>query len=316
MKTYLVRRALQSIPLVLLVTFLSFSLLLLLPGDPVSSLLSGGEALDEETREAYREELGLNEPIPIQYALWLKRAATGDLGTSTQTRRPITDEVQSRIQPTLQIGIAGLFVGLLLGIPAGAAAAVWRNSIIDRLITVIAVAGVAVPGFFFGILLILLFSVQLGWLPPLGYRSVLDDPWLGLKLTILPAAVIGWELSAIITRQLRSSMLEVLGNDYIRTARSKGLRERRVITMHAMRNAMLPVLTVIGLLVGRILAGAVVIETIFAIPGMGRMLVSAVNARDFPAVQGVVLLVALSVVLMNIITDLAYAALDPRIRYT
>ncbi len=314
MTAYLVKRCLQAIPLLLLVTFLSFSLLLLIPGDPVSNLLSGGESLDPEVREQYRKEIGLDKPVPVQYTLWLGRLVQGDFGKSTQTRRPIAEELKTRIPATLQIGIGGMIVGLIIGIPAGIAAAVRHNTLFDRFITMISVAGVAMPGFWFGILLILLFSVRLHWLPPLGYVNILDDPGQALKLMILPCLVIGWELSAVVTRQLRSSMLEVLRQDYVRTARAKGLHERRVVWVHALRNGLMPVVTVIGLLVGRVVAGAVVVETVFAIPGMGRMLVGAVNANDFPAVQAIVVLVAVSVVAMNIITDVVYAALDPRIR--
>jgi len=316
MTAYLVNRGLQTIPLLFIVTFLSFSLLLLLPGDPVTSLLSQGEAVDPELREAYRKELNLDKPIPVQYIFWLGRASVGDFGNSTQTRRPVAEELRSRVPATLQIGIAGFIVGLLIGIPAGIAAAVWHNSMIDRVVTLFSVAGVAIPGFWFGIMLILLFAVKLHWLPALGFERITDDPVRALKLMILPATVIGWELSAVITRQLRSAMLEVLRQDYVRTARAKGLHERRVVWLHALRNALLPVVTVIGLLLGRILAGAVVIETIFAIPGVGRLLVGAVRAHDFPVVQAIVLMVAISVVFMNIITDVVYAVLDPRIRYS
>lgn len=316
MTAYLLRRGLQSLPLLLLVTFMSFSLLLLLPGDPVTSLLSQGEAVDPAVREAYRKELRLDRPVPVQYAYWLSRAFSGDFGKSTQTRRPVAEELRNRTPVTLQIGLAGFVLGLLIGVPAGIAAAVWHNSAIDRAVTLFSVAGVAVPGFWFGIMLILLFSVKLRWLPALGFERITNDPGRALQLMILPAAVIGWELSAVITRQLRSSMLEVLRQDYVRTARSKGLHERRVVWLHALRNALLPVVTVVGLLLGRILAGSVVIETIFAIPGIGRLLVGAVRSHDFPVVQAVVLMVAVSVVLMNIITDVVYAALDPRIRYS
>jgi peptide/nickel transport system permease protein len=316
MTAYLVRRGLQTIPLLLIVTMLTFSLLLLLPGDPVTSLLSQGEAVDPELKEAYRKELHLDKPIPVQYAYWLSRAFVGDFGDSTQTRKPVAAELRSRIPATLQIGLAGFVVGLLIGIPAGVAAAVWHNTVIDRMVTLFSVAGVAVPGFWFGIMLILLFSVKLHWLPAVGFERITDNPGQALKLMVLPATVIGWELSAVITRQLRSAMLEVLRQDYVRTARAKGLHERRVVWLHALRNALLPVVTVIGLLLGRILAGAVVIETIFAIPGVGRLLVGAVRSHDFPVVQAIVLMVAVSVVLMNIVTDVVYAALDPRIRYS
>ena len=316
MTAYLVRRGLQAIPLLFLVTFMSYSLIILLPGDPVSSFLAGGEGLDPEARAEMRKELNLDKSIPEQYVLWLKKIVVDrDLGKSVgSSRRPIAEDLKSRIPATLQVGIGGLLVGLLIGIPAGIIAAINHNSIVDRLVTMLSVAGVALPGFWFGIMLILLFSVKLRWLPPFGYESIFDNPVQALKLMILPCIVIGWELSAIITRQLRSSMLEVLRQDYIRTARAKGLHERRVVWLHALRNAMLPVVTVIGLLVGRILAGSVIVETVFAIPGVGRMLVTAINQSDFPAVQAVVLLVAVSVVAMNLVTDMVYAVIDPRIR--
>ncbi len=316
MTAYLVRRAIQTIPLLFLVTLMAYSLVILLPGDPVSAFLSGGEGLDPEAREEMRKELNLDKSIPEQYVLWLKKIVVDqDLGRSVgSSRRPISEELRARIPATLQIGIGGIVVGLLIGVPAGILAAINHNSRIDRLVTMISVSGVALPGFWFGIMLILLFSVQLRWLPPFGYESVFEDPVLALKLMILPCTVIGWELSAIVTRQLRSSMLEVLQQDYIRTARAKGLKERRVVWTHALRNAMLPVVTVIGLLLGRVLAGSVVVETVFAVPGVGRMLVSAINQSDFPAVQAIVLTVAVAVVTMNLLTDLVYALVDPRIR--
>lgn len=199
--------------------------------------------------------------------------------------------------------------------PAGVAAAVWRNSVLDRVVTVLAVGGVAIPGFFLGVIFILLFAVKLRWLPPSGFVSLFEDPMRGLRFLAMPVLVLGWESAALVTRQTRSGMLEVLAQDYVRTARAKGLREARVVWVHALRNALLAVVTVIGLLVGRLLAGSVVIETIFAIPGMGRLLVSAIGARDIATVQAVVLIIALSVVVANLVTDLAYGVLDPRIRF-
>lgn len=315
MTNYIARRLLQAIPVVLLITFLSFSMIILLPGDPLAVMTTEGQTMDPEVREVYIKEFNLDKPIPVQYGIWLGRVFRGDLGKSTLTGRPITTELKSRLPATLQIGMAGIALGLLIGIPAGIAAAVWRNSIIDRVVTLGSVSGVAIPDFWFGLMLILVFSVELRWLPALGYESIFSSPWEALRLMVLPTLVIGWGTSAIITRQLRSSMLEILQQDYVRTARAKGLREFQVVGLHALRNALLPVITILGLLVARVVAGSVIIEQIFAIPGVGRMLVGAVSGRDFPAVQGVVLLLGVSVVMMNILTDLAYAWLDPRIRY-
>jgi peptide/nickel transport system permease protein len=316
-QAYIVRRLLQAIPVIILDTFLAFALLLLLPGDPVTALIgaSGGASLDPQQIKAYRHELGLDRPVPVQYAMWLDRAVQGDLGRSTRTYRPVSDEIKARLPVTAQVGAAAFLLSLVIAIPAGVASAVWRNSLFDRVVTVLAVGGVAIPGFFLGVVFILLFAVKLRWLPPSGFVSPFDDPVRSVRFLALPVVVLGWEAAALLTRQTRSGMLEVLAQDYMRTARAKGLRELRVVWVHALRNGLLAVVTVAGLLVGRLLAGAVIIETIFAIPGMGRLLVSAIGARDIATVQAVVLIIALSVVIANLLTDVTYAVLDPRIRY-
>jgi peptide/nickel transport system permease protein len=315
MQRYLIRRLLQAIPLFLLITFLSFSLLLLLPGDPVMATFSPGEEIDRDMYEARKRELGLHRPIPLQYASWLGRVVQGDLGRSTQTFRPVWNEVRPRIQVTLQLSILSVGLAVLVALPAGILSALWPNSLIDRVVTTLSVAGVAIPNFWFAIMLILLFSTTLRWLPPVGFVSFLDDPVTALKHSLMPIVVLSTSLGAIITRQMRSSMLETLHQDYVRTARSKGLAERRVIVTHALRNALLPVVTIMGLLVGTLLSGAVIVEQVFAIPGMGRLLVQSIFFRDFPTVQAITLLIALSVFFANLFTDVAYAWLDPRIRY-
>jgi peptide/nickel transport system permease protein len=316
MQAYILRRLLQALPLLVLVTFATYSLILILPGDPVLALFTGGEAtLDQEQLAAARAKLGLDKPVPLQYLLWLKRALGGDLGVSTQTGLEVTEELSKRLPVTAQLGLTALFFSLLVSLPAGVLSAVWRNSLLDRVITVFAVAGAAMPSFWIGMLLILLLSVRLRLLPPVGYESFLEDPLRALKLMAMPCLVLGWQAAAVITRQTRSAVLEVLREDYVRTAYAKGLRSLRVLGLHVLRNALLPVVTVVGLLVGPLLAGAVIVEQMFAIPGVGRLLVAAVLAQDFPTVQGVVLVVALAVVTANLLTDLAYAALDPRIRY-
>lgn len=315
MYRYIIRRLLQMIPTLLLVTMATFSLLLL-PGDPVTALLSGGESLDQETLRLARHDLGLDQPIPVQYVMWLGRALHGDLGKSTSTRQPVTTEIMARVPATLQLGITAWLFSVVVALPAGIISAVRRNSWLDISATLVSMAGVAIPGFWLGILLILFFGVALHLLPPSGFVSVFKDPVQGLQLLVMPAFSLGASMAALNMRQIRSAMLEVLAQDYVRTARAKGLRERSVIWLHALKNALLPVVTIMGLQVGRIIAGAVVTEQVFAIPGVGRLAVSAIFLKDFPVVQGIVLLCAVTVLIANLVTDLLYGLLDPRIRYT
>ena len=318
MRAYIVSRLIQFIPVIIGVTFLVFSTTLLLPGDPVTALLglSAGQAtFTPEQIERYRHDLGLDRPIPVQYAKWLGRAVQGDFGDSIKTRRPVTTEVLPRLKVTAQLGVTAFIISILIGLPLGIAAAVFRNTPIDRLITVVAVSAVAVPSFWLGIMMILFFSVKLQWLPPSGFVSPFEEPVRGLKLLIMPAVILGWSGAAVVTRQTRSAMLEVLNQDYIRTARAKGLAERSVVWVHALKNAMLPIVTVLGLSVGTLLGGAVIVETIFAIPGVGRLLVGSINTKDFPVIQMIVLIIALSTVTASLLTDLAYGLLDPRIRF-
>ena len=318
MRAYIVSRLIQFIPVIIGVTFLVFSTTLLLPGDPVTALLglSAGQAtFTPEQIERYRHDLGLDRPIPVQYGKWLGRAVQGDFGDSIKTRRPVTTEVVPRLKVTAQLGVTAFIISILIGLPLGIAAAVFRNTPIDRLITVVAVAAVAVPSFWLGIMVILFFSVKLQWLPPSGFVSPFEEPIRGLKLLIMPAVILGWSGAAVVTRQTRSAMLEVLNQDYIRTARAKGLAERSVVWVHALKNAMLPIVTVLGLSIGTLLGGAVIVETIFAIPGIGRLLVGSINTKDFPVIQMIVLVIALTTVAASLITDLAYGLLDPRIRF-
>lgn len=316
MTQYLIRRLIQAVPLFILITFASFSLLLLLPGDPVSRTFAPGQEVDQEVYEARKSELGLDKPIPLQYVQWLSRAAQGDFGRSTQTHRAVSSELRSRVPVTLQVSLLSLGFSLLIALPAGVASAVWRNGPIDRVVTLISVAGVAIPNFWFAIMLILLFSTTLRWLPPFGFVSIFEDPLQALKLSIMPVSVLALSLAAVLTRQTRSAMLEVMHQDYVRTARSKGLNERRVILGHALRNGLVPIVTILGLLVGQLFGGAVIVETVYSIPGMGRLLVNSIFFQDFLMVQAIVLLIALSVFTANLLTDVAYSWLDPRIRYS
>ncbi|MEM7018941.1 MAG: ABC transporter permease [Pseudomonadota bacterium] len=315
MGTYLLRRILQMIPVLLIITFMVYSLMLAIPGDPARALVGPGESLDEEQLEMIRKEHNLDKPIIVQYFIWLGKALQGDLGRSTQTQRPIVDELKQRAAVTLQFGSVAWVLAMVIGVPLGIVSAVYRGKFVDFLATIFSIIGVAIPNFWLGIMAILLFGVILGWLPTQGYVNIFDDPAEGLRHMILPAFALGITSWALIMRQSRSAMLEVFAQDYVRTARAKGMLPRTVIWIHALRNALLPVVTVFGLQTGRIFAGAVVIETLFGIPGMGQFMVQAIFARDFLAVQGAVLLMAIAVLIANLATDLVYAWLDPRIRY-
>ena len=315
MPQYIIRRLLQIVPVLLIITFMVFALMLAIPGDPARALIGPGEALDDEQLEIIRKKYNLDKPVLVQYGIWLGKVVRGDLGRSTQYQRPVAQELRTRAWVTLQFGIVAWVLAVLIAVPAGIISAVYRGRTLDYIATVLSIGGVAIPNFWFGIMSILLFGVTLGWLPAQGYVSLFDDPVQGLRHMILPAFSLGITSSALIMRQTRSAMLEVLAQDYVRTARAKGMPERTVIGVHALRNALLPVVTVFGLQTGRIFAGAVVIETLFGIPGMGNFMVQAIFARDFMVVQGAVLIMALAVLSANLITDLVYAWLDPRIRY-
>jgi peptide/nickel transport system permease protein len=314
MRAYVIKRLLQMIPVVILVTMITFSLLLL-TGDPVRAIIGVGESLDAEQIAAMEHQLGLDRPIPVQYISWLGKVLQGDFGRSNHTKRLVTDELKVRLPITLQLGIVAWLFSVLLAIPAGIISATRRGSKLDIFATVMTIGGVAVPGFWLGIMLILLFGVTLGWLPTYGFVNFFDNPVQFLRHIALPAFSMGLAGAALNMRQTRSAMLEVLMQDYIRTARAKGLRERTVIWVHALRNALLPVVTLMGLQIGRLFGGAVIIETIFAFPGMGRLMVYSIFLHDFPVVQACVLIVALTVLFANLATDLIYAYLDPRIRY-
>ncbi len=315
MQRYVLRRLLQLGPSLLLITFMVFALMHAIPGDPARMMVGAGEALDDAQLAAVRREYNLDKPLPTQYVLWLGRALTGDLGRSTANQRRVGAELMLRGSVTLQLGLFAWLIGVAISIPAGVISAVFRGRAPDTLATIVAVGAVALPGFWVGIMMILLFGVRLGWLPTQGYVALGDDPVESLRHMVLPAVALGITSAALVMRQMRSALLEVLAQDYIRTARAKGLARWSVVIGHGLRNAMLPVVTVMGLEVGRIFAGAVVIETLFGIPGMGSLMVQAVFQRDFPVVQGSVLLMATTVLVVNFITDILYGVLDPRIRY-
>jgi peptide/nickel transport system permease protein len=306
-------RLLGTAPVLVILSIGVFLMLHLTPGDPVQIML--GQDADPGAIAALRAELGLDQPLPIQYARWVANVVRGDLGRSIRTNQPVTEAIVSRLPVTIELSVLALALSLAIGLPAGIVAAIRRNSSLDFASTGLALVGVSLPSFFLGILLILVFALWLRWVPPSGYTAVLVDPLMNVKQMFMPALALGAALAGIVARLTRSSLLEVLGTDYMRTARAKGLSEAASVVGHALKNALLPVVTVVGLQVGAVLGGAILIETIFALPGIGRLAVDSIFARDFPIVQGVVLFLALVRVVSNVVADLLYARLDPRISY-
>jgi peptide/nickel transport system permease protein len=313
MLQYLARRLALMVPVAFLVSLVVFSLVHLTPVDPATLIL--GEEHSPQAIAALRHELGLDRPLPEQYITWITRALHGDLGRSVRTNQPVVQAIRERLPATLELGIAALAWSILLAIPLGTIAALRRGSPIDVLATGFTVAGVSVPNFFIGILLILVLSVDLRLFPPGGYTSLADSIPDNLHRLVLPAITLGTVTTAINTRFTRSSMLEVLRQDYIRTARAKGASWRQVIVGHALKNALIPVVTVVGIQIGSILEGALVTETIFSWPGVGKLAIDSIFGRDYPIIQGIVLVLAFSFMLANLAVDLAYAWLNPRISY-
>jgi peptide/nickel transport system permease protein len=316
MARYLVRRVLWMIAVLFGVSIVVFSIIHLTPGDPAQIMLGPTAGMDEV--RALRHDLGLDQPVVVQYLVWIGRVAHGDLGVSIVLRRPVLNEVLDRFRNTAILAVAAILISFTLGTLLGMVSAVRRGSAIDRSVMLLATWGLSLPSFWFGLMLIILFSVRLGWLPGTGMTSPVGggDGLDILKHVILPAVALAVVPMAVIARYTRSSMLEVLGQDYIRTARAKGLRERIVIGRHVFRNTLVALVTMFGLQVGFLLAGAVYIENVFSWPGIGQMLVDSILKRDFPLVQGGVLLVATVYVVVNLITDLLYVYLDPRIALT
>jgi peptide/nickel transport system permease protein len=311
--TYLLRRLLALLPVMLVVVTVVFFLIHLIPGDPVAVIL--GPEANAEQIEAARRELGLDRPLPEQLVRFYTRLLRGDLGRSYFLDRPVTTALWERAEPTLVLMASALFVAVLIGVPSGIVAGAYPGSAWDRVLMTLALLGVCVPGFWLSLNFIYLFSVRLGWLPVAGYASVFSDPVAAFRYMLLPAVSLGFSQSALIARIARSCMIEVLRQDYIRTARAKGLAERSVIYLHAFRNALVPVVTVIGITMAILIGGAVVTEIVFNIPGLGRLIISAILRRDYPVVQGVVLLTAAAYMLINLVVDMVYALIDPRIRY-
>lgn len=309
MTHYYIRRIASLVPVLLGVSLLAFLLGVLAPGDPASALykqLYGVPAVDPVTLEKFRNEFGLNDPLPLRYARWAGDAVRGDLGYSYRSGRPIVAELVDGFGPSLQLAVGGLVVAILIAFPLGILAALWQNSLPDFAMRFFALFAASMPSFWLAYLFILFFSVQLRWLPVQGTGS-----WQAL---ILPCVTLGISGAATLSRLLRSSMLEVMNEDYIRTARSKGLRERTVMLRHALRNALIPAVTILGGMFGSLLAGAVIIEFVFARPGIGLLITNAISFRDYPVIQGVVLLGGTIFVIVNLVVDLSYPWIDPRIR--
>ena len=316
MPRFIARRLVATVPLLVLISILAFSLVLLLPGDPALAIL-GDEVANANDKQAYyalRAEMGLDEPIPIQYLRWAGKMLSGDLGMSIRNQTPIAETIGAKILPTAELALLAAILSLLIALPAGIISALRPNSLADAGATLAALSGVAVPHFFLGVLLIYAFAVGLRILPPSGYVAPWEDLGQNLRLMIMPTFTVGTGLAAILMRQVRSALIEVLQQEYVITARSKGLGERAVVIGHALKNAAIPVITIMGQQVGTLIGGAVVTETIFAIPGMGRLIVDSISYRDFPVVQATVLVLSISVLAANLTTDIIYGYLDPRIR--
>ena len=307
-----VRRLLATIPVLLLVSGGVFLLIHLTPGDPIDAMMA--ESVDATVKENLRRELGLDRPLYLQYVSWMGRVLQGDLGRSIRNREPVIENVGRRIRPSLQLAGLAMTISLLIAVPVGVLSAARRNGPVDRAGATFALFGICMPNFLLALLLIFLFGVRLRWLPISGYVDPLEEPWDGLRSLVLPAVTLGLALAAVVTRTLRASMLEALAEDYVRTARAKGLSEGAVIRSHVLKNALIPVVTVLGLQLGTLIGGAVITEYVFALPGVGRLVVDAVFARDYPLVQGVVLLIAAGFILSNLAVDLLYGWIDPRIR--
>jgi peptide/nickel transport system permease protein len=312
MTSYILRRLVMLVPVLIVVGVVVFGLVHLTPGDPAAVIL--GDRATPEDIARLRDQLGLNDPLPVQFVHWFGNVLRLDFGESIFLGEPVTQALLDRVQPTALLTLYALSIQVLIGIPAGVLAAVRYNSPVDRALTVMAISGSAIPTFFLGILLILIFAVRLRWLPSGGYVPFGEDPVAHVKGMLMPAFALGFSAAGLLARLVRSSMLDVLREDYVRTAFAKGLPEQLVIVRHALRNALIPALTVIGISLGALLGGAVVTETVFTIPGMGRLVVQSIARRDYPVIQGAIIAIAMTYVLVNLVVDVLYVYVDPRVR--
>lgn len=306
MTEYLVRRLVLSVPVVLGVSVAVFLMMHLIPGDPALAMLRGQPTVTPADIDRVRHQLGLDDPLPVQYFKYLGRVLQGDFGESVHSHRPVLEMIGEQAWPTVQLALAAMILAVTIGVVLGTISALRQNTWVDTVSMIVALFGVSMPNFWLGLLLIYIFSLRLGWFPITG------EGWQRL---VLPAVALGLDFSAITARLVRASLLEVLRQDYILTARAKGLHDRVVVTRHALRNAMIAVVTIIGLQFGFLLSGAVVVETVFARQGIGRLAITAILSKDFPLVQGIVLVAAVTYVAINLLVDLSYSFLDPRIHY-
>ena len=312
MSTYLIQRLLQAIPVLFLISAIVFTVTYFIPGDPAMIVL--GQGASEEALQAVRERLQLDQPLPVRYGVWLSDMVRGDLGNSILSRQPVTTLVGRALPITLYLTLFALIIAVAISIPAGTIAALKRNTWIDVLATTWAFLGVSIPGFWLAIMLVYVFGVRLQWVPLQGYIDPRTDLGDSLKTMILPAITLGVFLSGPLTRYLRSSILQTLSQEYVVVARAKGLSEQQVLNRHILRNSLIPFITVLGIQLGYLIGGAVIVENVFALPGIGALAVSAIGNRDYPLIQGITLVIAAGFVLINLVVDLLYAVLDPRIR--
>lgn len=313
LQRYVLKRLAQAIPVFLFVTVVIFGLMRAAPGDPARIML--GPKATESAVQALEQKWGFNEPLYVQYFKWMANMLTGDFGRSLSDGKPVAKLLAQRLPVTLTLSFFAMVVSLIIAIPAGILSAVRRNTPVDYGAMLFALLGVSMPNFWLGLMLIVVFGLWLGWFPTFGYTSIYAQPIQGLQHMILPAIALGTALAAVVTRMLRSSMLEIMNEDYIQTAKAKGINRRKIIRKHALRNALIPTVTIIGLQIGYLMNGSILVETVFAIPGMGRMLADAVFQRNYPVVQGTVVIIALVFIAVNLIVDLMYAYLDPQITY-
>jgi len=312
MLSFILRRLVIAIPTIILISVFVFTLQKLLPGDPV--LAMAGEERDPQVLEFLREKYRLNDPIPVQYFTWIGNALTGDLGISLRTNQPVLELIGEKLPVTIQLATMAMIFAMVIGIPAGIFSAVKKGTVTDYVANVVALSGLSIPNFWLGIMLILLVSVKWKLLPASGYVPLSEDPLRSITVMLMPAFVLGTALAATLMRHTRSAMLSVMSSDYVRTARAKGLVERKVILKHAFRNALTPIVTLTALPFGELIAGAVLTEQIFTIPGFGKLVVDAVFNRDYAVVQGIVLVTAVGFIFMNLLADVAYVLLNPRLR--
>ncbi|MBI3953849.1 MAG: ABC transporter permease [Chloroflexi bacterium] len=314
MRQYVARRLLLMIPTIFLISLLVFFLVRLIPGDTVMMLLENA-SLGEQDVQAYRAKLGLDRPVYVQYGTWISDVLRGDLGTSLWSRQPIVKEILQRLPVTAELGAVAMFFSLLIAVPIGVVSAIRQDTWTDYVSRSLAILGLAVPGFWLGTLVIVLPAIWFGWIPPIRYTGFADNPWRNVQQFLIPGFLLGLGLAAVVMRMTRSMMLEVLRQDYIRTAWSKGLRERGVVYRHALKNALIPVISILGVQIAVIAGGSVIFEQIFNLPGIGKFMYRAIQTRDYPVVQGVNLFLAAVIVWVNFLVDVTYAYLDPRIRF-